>query len=117
MRVEAEYTKEVISGDPQEVQCMIPGVPDSPEIWTRSVGNSEFVIEWGEPRLCGVKLRGYQVYINGKKVGNALSSHHRKAVIPCKARRSVSPCLMLFSAANILLMLTDDGCMALCSLP
>ena len=45
MRVEAEYTKEVISADPQHVQCIIPGPPDAPEIWTRSVSNSEFVIE------------------------------------------------------------------------
>ena len=89
MRVEAEYTKEVISADPQHVQCIIPGPPDAPEIWTRSVSNSEFVIEWGEPRLYGVKLRGYQVFINGKHVGKALSSHHRKAVIPCKPRRLV----------------------------
>lgn len=41
---------------------MIPGPPDAPEIFIKSVSPEEFVIEWGEPRIfAGVKVRGYQV--------------------------------------------------------
>ncbi len=40
---------------------LVPGPPDAPDIWTRFVGKDEFVIEWGEPRLWGVKVEGYQV--------------------------------------------------------
>ena len=86
--MEPEYTKEVVHADPEKVQCQVPGSPDSPEIWTRGISVTDFVIEWGEPRLYGgVKIKGYQVYLNGKKVGNMLNNHHRKAVIPCKPRR------------------------------
>ena len=92
MTVNVEYTKEVVVEDTQIVQCLVPGSPSSPEIWTRSVGNTEFVIEWGEPRLYGIKVRGYQVYMNDKKVGNTLHAHHRKAVIPCRPRRYVLCC-------------------------
>ena len=85
--VTAEFKSGTAKSKQQHVQCLVPGRPDAPEIWTRSVGNTEFVIEWAEPRLFGVKVRGYQMYINDKKVGNALGSHHRKAVIPCKPKR------------------------------
>ena len=88
MTVEPVYTKEAVSGSqPEKVQCLVPGSPDPPEIWTRGISLTDFVIEWGEPRVYGVKIKGYQVYLNGKKVGNMLNTHHRKAVIPCKPRR------------------------------
>jgi len=84
----------------QKVQAMVPGPPDPPQIWTRRSrrhhgeggvdgGEGEAVIEWIEPRLNGVKVAGYQVYINGKKTGNVLASNHRKAIIPLKGKRSV----------------------------
>ena len=80
---------------------MVPGPPDAPEIWTRrsrhcrgdgsgvEEGDDEAVIEWSEPRLSGVKVAGYQVYVNGKKTGSVLASSHRKAIIPLKGKRSV----------------------------
>ena len=85
--VEPQFEDGVIVPDVEHVQCLIPGCPDSPDIWLRAVESNEFVIEWGEPRLYAVKCAGYQVYLNGKKVGNSLNSHHRKAVIPCKPKR------------------------------
>ena len=74
----------MVPGVIQKVQCMIPGPPDPPQIFVKHVGLEEFIIEWGEPRLFGVKIEGYQVMLNGKKVGGMLHSSHRKAVIPCK---------------------------------
>ena len=59
--VEAHYYKEKLSCDVQNVEVIIPGPPNAPEIWLRNVGEEEFTIEWGEPRLHVVKIRGYQV--------------------------------------------------------
>ena len=47
----------------QKVQVLVPGGPDPPEIWMRSVREKDFVIEWGEPRCYGVKIGGYQVHV------------------------------------------------------
>ncbi|KAK7102883.1 hypothetical protein V1264_021041 [Littorina saxatilis] len=83
--VEPCYYTDVLPQQPQDVHIMIPGPPDAPEIFLRSKDKDEFVIEWGEPRCYGgVKVKGYQVFMNDKKVGNELSSSHRKAVIPCR---------------------------------
>lgn len=95
----------------QKVQALVPGPPDAPEIWTRrprhghseADGEDEAVIEWTEPRLSGVKVAGYQVYVNGKKTGSVLASSHRKAIIPLKAKRSVLilvDCSILHSQFN-----------------
>ena len=74
----------------QRMQVIIPGPVDPPEIFLRSVNERDFTIEWGEPRCYGnVKVRGYQLYLNKKKVGRLLSSTHRKAVVPCRPNRSV----------------------------
>lgn len=85
----------------QKVQALVPGPPDAPQIWTRrsrhhvegggtaALSDDEAVIEWSEPRLSGVKVAGYQVYVNGKKTGSVLASNHRKAIIPLKGKRSV----------------------------
>ncbi|XP_063446523.1 uncharacterized protein LOC134726026 isoform X8 [Mytilus trossulus] len=89
MTVEPSYFTETLPQGPQSIQLVIPGPPDSPEIFTKSVSPEEFVIEWGEPRLYGgVRVRGYQVYLNDKKAGNELNHSHRKAVIPCKPNRN-----------------------------
>lgn len=62
MTVEPSYFTETLPQGPQSIQLVIPGPPDSPEIFTKSVSPEEFVIEWGEPRLYGgVRVRGYQV--------------------------------------------------------
>ena len=84
----------------QKVQVLVAGSPDAPQIWTRRSrhhhcdgagdgGDDEAVIEWSEPRLSGVKVAGYQVYVNGKKTDGLLASNHRKAIIPLKGKRSV----------------------------
>jgi len=103
----------------QKVQAMVPGPPDAPEIWTRrsrhyhgdgglEEGDDEVVIEWSEPRLSGIKVAGYQVYVNGKKTGNVLASNHRKAVIPLKAKRSVfTDCFL--SSVNLLSVSLKSG--------
>ena len=62
--IEAQHSSDVLAPDPQKVQVLVPGSPDAPHIWTRSVDREEFVIEWGEPRLWGTKLDGYQVKIH-----------------------------------------------------
>ena len=38
------------------------------------------------------------MYLNGKKAGSALSVSHRKAVIPCKPKRSYKVNLVALSA-------------------
>jgi len=59
--MESDYNEDVAKPFVQKVQVLIPGPPDAPEIWTKSVDDNEFVIEWGQPRCYGVKIRGYQV--------------------------------------------------------
>lgn len=58
--VEPQYDTDHVAPEPQKVQVLVPGPPDAPQIWTRSVDRDEFIIEWGEPRLWGTKLDGYQ---------------------------------------------------------
>ena len=63
MTVEPSYFTETLPQRPQSIQLVIPGPPDPPEIFLKSVSPEEFVIEWGEPRLYGgVRVRGYQVH-------------------------------------------------------
>ncbi|XP_064633270.1 uncharacterized protein LOC135491376 [Lineus longissimus] len=89
--IEPVFKKESIPAEIQSLQVVIPGPPDAPEIFRKSVSSEEFVIEWGEPRMYGgTKLKGYQVYMNDKKVGNMLSHIHHKAVIPCRPNRNYS---------------------------
>ena len=61
--MDADYKKDVSKPFVQKVQVLIPGPPDPPEIWTKSVDDNEFVIEWGQPRCYGVKISGYQVHL------------------------------------------------------
>ena len=96
--VEPKYKGDTVLPEVQHVGMLIPGPPDPPEIWLRNVDTNEFVIEWGEPRLYGVKIGGYQVYLNQKKVGNILSVHHRKAVIPCKPNKEYKVALVALSS-------------------
>ncbi|KAK3579080.1 hypothetical protein CHS0354_029940 [Potamilus streckersoni] len=99
IQVEPIYYTETLAQAPQNVQIMIPGPPDAPEIFLHSSSPEEFVIEWGEPRLYGdVKIRGYQVYLNDKKAGKELTHTHRKAVIPCKPNRTYKVNLVAVSA-------------------
>ncbi|XP_012935394.1 uncharacterized protein LOC101845075 isoform X2 [Aplysia californica] len=89
MKVEPGYYTDVLPQPSQEVQVMIPGPPDAPEIFLRSLDVDEFCIEWGEPRLFGgVKIKGYQVFLNDKKAGNELNANHNKATIPCRPNRT-----------------------------
>lgn len=61
--VEPQYDDGVMVPYVEHVQCLIPGGPDNPAIWLRAIESNEFVIEWGEPRLYGVKCAGYQARI------------------------------------------------------
>ncbi|XP_025107507.1 uncharacterized protein LOC112572161 isoform X5 [Pomacea canaliculata] len=97
--VEPCYYSDVLPQQPQGIQIMVPGPPDPPEIFLRSQSDEELVIEWGEPRCYGgVKVKGYQVYMNDKKIGNELSSAHRKAVIPCRMNKTYRINLVALSA-------------------
>ena len=65
IQVEPDYFTDALHQVNQKIQLVIPGPPDSPDIFLKSVSPEEFVIEWGEPRLFGgVKVRGYQVSVN-----------------------------------------------------
>ncbi|XP_014669533.1 PREDICTED: uncharacterized protein LOC106810623 [Priapulus caudatus] len=69
------------------VQVVIPGAPGAPEIWLRRLEDDQFTVEWGEPRLYGVAIANYQLYINDRKAGAPLSLLHHKAVIPSRHER------------------------------
>nr|XP_034305803.1 uncharacterized protein LOC105321045 isoform X1 [Crassostrea gigas] len=98
IQVEPDYFTDALHQVNQRIQLVIPGPPDAPEIFLKSASPEEFVIEWGEPRLFGgVKVRGYQVYLNDKKVGNELSNSHRKAVIPCRPNKNYKVQLVALS--------------------
>ena len=51
------------AADLQKIDVLVPGAPDAPTIWQRSVSSNEFVIEWAEPKLYLCKLIGYQVNV------------------------------------------------------
>lgn len=69
IQVEPDYFTDALHQVNQKIQLVIPGPPDSPDIFLKSVSPEEFVIEWGEPRLFGgVKVRGYQVSVNIKEL-------------------------------------------------
>ncbi|KAH9503746.1 hypothetical protein Btru_066540, partial [Bulinus truncatus] len=88
MKVEPSYYADVQSQQCQEVQLMIPGPPDAPQIFLRSLDFDEFSIEWGEPKLYGgVKIKGYQVLLNDTKAGSELTHKQTKATIPCKPKK------------------------------
>lgn len=89
------YGKQIQPPPTQRMQVIIPGTVDAPEIFLRCVNEKDFTIEWGEPRCYGgVKVKGYQLYMNDKKIGHVLSSTHRKAVIPCRPNRYVTPTII-----------------------
>ncbi|XP_071487386.1 uncharacterized protein [Diadema antillarum] len=70
------------------IQCEVPGPPDPPTLCCVSMTTTEFILEWAEPRTYGgVGVRGYQVYMNGKKIGHELSAGHYKAAVPCRPCR------------------------------
>ena len=50
----------------QKVQVLLPGRPDAPILFTRAINSDEFVVEWAEPKLYAVKVKGYQVGISSK---------------------------------------------------
>ncbi|XP_030855934.1 uncharacterized protein LOC577931 [Strongylocentrotus purpuratus] len=70
------------------IQCEIPGPPAPPTLCCASMTTSEFILEWSEPRTFGdVGVRGYQVYMNERQIGQALSASHFKAAVPCRPNR------------------------------
>ncbi|XP_054751259.2 uncharacterized protein LOC129257055 [Lytechinus pictus] len=70
------------------ILCEIPGSPAPPTLYCVSMTTSEFILEWTEPRTFGdVGVRGYQVYMNGRQIGQVLSSSHFKAAVPCRPNR------------------------------
>lgn len=82
------YGRELTPPPTQRLQVIIPGSVDAPEIFLRTLNEKDFTIEWGEPRCYGaIRVKGYQLYMNDKKIGRVLSSTHRKAVIPCRPNR------------------------------
>ena len=64
--------------DVQTLQVLVPGPPESPDVWVNNISPAEFEIEWGEPRTYGAKLKGYQVYLNDRKAGAMISAHRHK---------------------------------------
>ncbi|XP_055882729.1 uncharacterized protein LOC106055997 isoform X2 [Biomphalaria glabrata] len=89
MKVEPSYYSDVLSQQCQEIQLMVPGPPDAPQIFLRSLDLDEFSIEWGEPSLYGgVKVKGYQVLLNDIKAGSELTPRQTKATIPCKPKKT-----------------------------
>ena len=96
------YGREIAPPPTQRLQVIIPGSVDAPEIFLRTVNEKDFTIEWGEPRCYGgVKVKGYQLYMNDKKIGRVLSSTHRKAVIPCRANRYVMSIIIVIECRRI----------------
>ncbi|XP_070557721.1 uncharacterized protein [Ptychodera flava] len=82
--VQPDYDDEFFYSESQDIQYPCPGSPDPPVLCCTALQSHSITIEWGEPRLYGgVDVRGYQAFLNEKKIGNVLNSSHRKAVIPC----------------------------------
>ncbi|XP_022109025.1 uncharacterized protein LOC110989168 isoform X4 [Acanthaster planci] len=100
MSIHATQYDDMWQGVPTpSIQCVIPGPPDPPRLCCTSVLQEEFILEWGEPRMYGgVGIRGYQVYMNDKKVGQELSSSHYKAAIPCRPNRTYHMSIVALSA-------------------
>lgn len=92
------FNKTSVNVSPKMVQCLVPGRSDPPDIFCRDVRSDQFTIEWGEPKLWTIKIRGYQLYLNGVKAGLELQANHRKAVVPCSSYKIYKAQLMALSS-------------------
>ncbi|CAF0740560.1 unnamed protein product, partial [Didymodactylos carnosus] len=66
----------------------IPGAPDSPKLWLVKTTDNNFIIEWSEPKSYGIPVIGFQLFIEGKKVGDIIEVNLRRAEIPSRINRT-----------------------------
>ena len=62
-----------------------------------TIANIVLWLDIGTLKNTSFKLNFFQVYLNGKKAGSSLSHTHRKAVIPCKPKRTYKVNLVALS--------------------
>lgn len=72
----------------EQLKMPIPGEPDAPKLWLVKTSDSNFAVEWSEPKSYGIPVIGFQLYIEGKKAGNIAEVHLRRAEIPSNVNRT-----------------------------
>ncbi|CAF5131270.1 unnamed protein product, partial [Rotaria magnacalcarata] len=72
----------------EELTIPIPGEPDAPNLWLVKTSDTSFTVEWSEPKLYGIPVIGFQLYIEGKKNGDIIQVNLRRAEIPSRINRS-----------------------------
>ncbi|XP_077978814.1 uncharacterized protein LOC144434231 [Glandiceps talaboti] len=98
--VQPAYDDDYYYAQTQSVQFQCPGSPEPPQLSCPQMKHTDhFNIEWGEPKLYGgVEIKGYQAYMNDKKIGNVLHPSHRKAVIPSRPQTQYVISMVALSA-------------------
>lgn len=71
----------------QSLTIPIPGEPDPPKLWLVKTTDTSFLVEWSEPKSHGIPIIGFQLYIEGKKFGNTIEAHLRRAEVPSRINR------------------------------
>ncbi|CAF4544485.1 unnamed protein product, partial [Rotaria sp. Silwood1] len=66
----------------------IPGEPDAPNLWLVKTSDTNFVVEWSEPKSYGIPIIGYQLFIEGKKKGDIIQVNLRRAEISSRINRT-----------------------------
>ncbi|CAM4854988.1 unnamed protein product [Rotaria socialis] len=72
----------------EELTIPIPGEPDAPNLWLVKTSDTSFIVEWSEPKLYGIPVIGFQLYIEGKKKDDIIQVNLRRAEIPSRINRS-----------------------------
>ncbi|CAF3616975.1 unnamed protein product [Adineta steineri] len=72
----------------EQLKMPIPGEPDAPKLWLLKTSDSNFVVEWSEPKSYGIPIIGFQLYIEGKKAGDMVEVDLRRAEIPSEINRA-----------------------------
>ena len=50
--------------------------------------DTSFIVEWSEPKSCGIPVIGFQLFIAGKKAGDMIEVNLRRAEIPSRINRT-----------------------------
>ncbi|CAF0725940.1 unnamed protein product [Rotaria sordida] len=72
----------------EPLRIPIPGEPDAPNLWLVKTSDTNFIVEWSEPKSYGIPIIGYQLFIEGKKKGDVIQVNLHRAEIPSRINRT-----------------------------
>ncbi|CAF1469981.1 unnamed protein product, partial [Adineta ricciae] len=72
----------------EQLTVPIPGVPDAPKLWLVKINDTNFTVEWSEPKSYGIPIIGYELYIEGKRNGDMIEVKSHQIDIPSRINRT-----------------------------